>query len=449
MTDLDGPLNISVNWIGDARRIWTFMGMSDRSVSGAMELSGKIGGTLNKPNVDLSLYLAKGIYEDRVLGISLSDIDLEAKADQDGNLSVLLSGEDGEKGTVALEGKVIFFAEEPSINMRAQVKHLSPLHRDDLGVTLSGLVSISGPFKTLTINARTVIETAELSLSKSLGGPSVKTLEIAEDAVPKSLGPALDLSVSIPGEAFVRGMGLDSEWKGEVRIMGNTGSPTISGYLRPSRGYFTFMGKDFIFTGGEISFRNQKKLNPGLNIELTRNVPNLTAILRIQGTLDKPRISFVSNPPYPQDEVLSQVLFNKGASDLSRLEALQLANSLRELTGMGPKVPNPLVSMREALGLSVLRFGEASGSGDRHLESNSFRKNLGLDDEDSDDSDAVASTLEAGKYINDKIYVGLEQNLTDNTTGVRVEVELSPKINLSSRTTSNSSRIALGWKHDY
>jgi hypothetical protein len=449
-TDTDGPIKLSLNWTGDARRIWTFAGLSDRTLSGATELDAKIEGSLNRPLVNAALYLSKGIYEDQILGLSLSEIDLEARADQKGDLSVLLSASDGDKGSVALEGKVIFFAESPSLNVRAQIKHLSPLHRDDLELTASGLASITGPFKNLKITAKTVIETAELNLSKSLGGPSIQTLDIASlDAVPRSLGPELDLSVNIPGEAFVRGRGLDSEWNGLVGIKGNVGAPLLSGYLKPTRGYFTFMGKDFIFTGGEISFRNQKKLNPGLNIELTRNVPNLTAILRVQGTLDKPRISFVSNPPFPQDEVLSQVLFNKGASELSRLEALQLANSLRELTGVGPNVPNPLVEMREALGLSVLRFGEASGSGDRHLESNSFRKNLDLDGEQDEGSDAVASTFEAGKYINDKIYVGLEQNLTDNTTGVRVEVELSPKINLTSRTTSNSSRIALGWKHDY
>ena len=349
-----------------------------------------------------------------------------------------------------MEGRAAFASGIPHLSARAQISHLAPLHRDDLEAMVSGLVSMAGPLGALKISARTVVETAELNLSQSLGGPSVQTLPIdSPDAIPVSQGPELDIRVSIPGEAFVRGRGLDSEWNGDVSIQGRARAPLVSGYLKPSRGYFTFMGKDFVFTGGEISFRSQKKLNPGLNIELTRNVPDLTAILRIQGTLDKPRISFVSNPPYPQDEVLSQVLFNKGASELSRLEALQLANSLRELAGVGPRVPNPLVTMRDALGLSVLRLGESAGSSDRHLEGNSFRKNLDLDGEGGEAEDSPASTLEAGKYISDKIYVGLEQNLVDNTTGVRVEVELSPKVNLTSRTTSTSNRIALGWKHDY
>jgi translocation and assembly module TamB len=167
--------------------------------------------------------------------------------------------------------------------------------------------------------------------------------------------------------------------------------------------------------------------------------------------MDKPRISFASTPPYPQDEVLAHVLFNKNASQLSRFEALQLANSIRELTGVGGTTLNPLVTMREALGLSVLRIGEATGDDDRHLEGNSFRKNLGLDggSSDSEDENASGSTLEAGKYINDKIYVGVEQNLVTNTTGVRVEVELTPKLNLVTRSSTISNRIALGWKHDY
>jgi translocation and assembly module TamB len=396
------------------------------------------------------VYLAGSNYDDEILSLYLNEVNLEAKADSSGEkIIVLAEASDGDSGTISLEGAVSL-ASPPSLDARGQIKHLSPFHRDDFDVTLSALFSINGPFSNLKIATRAVIESLEVNLSASIGGPSIATLSIDEGYQPSSFGPELDIAVNIPRGAYVRGRGLDSEWKGNLNISGTAGAPLINGNLSPIRGFFTLLGKEFTFKGGGITFLNQRRLNPGLDIELQRNVSDLTAIVRVEGTLDSPKIRFESYPPYPQDEVLAQVLFGKPASELSRFETIQLANSLRELAGVGSNMPNPLATMRDALGLSVLRIGEASTNSDRHIESNNFRQNLDLDDDDGQKAEGdAAPTLEAGKYLTDNIYVGVDQNLVDNTTGVRVEIELSPSVNLVSRTSDTSSRVGIGWKHDY
>ncbi|MDR2459623.1 MAG: translocation/assembly module TamB [Deltaproteobacteria bacterium] len=448
--DMHGPIQLDLDWLGNSQSIFYLLGLSDHNLTGNMEVDVSVRGSLNNFIPKADIYLANGLYEDQVLGISLNKINLALDLDEGVETAkILMEASDGSSGTIALEGMIAPFTSPPTVNARAQVRHLAPLHRDDLNLIISGLMSITGDLRSPKISARTMIETAELNISGSFGGPSIKTLTISTETVEKRPGPDLDLEIDIPKSAFVRGRGLDSEWMGNIKILGNTSSPTISGYLKPVRGYFTFLGKDFSFTGGEITFRNLKKLNPGLDIELTHSVPNLTAIMKIQGTLNTPRISFQSTPPYPEDEVLSQVLFSKKASELSRLEAIQLANNIRELAGVGSNMPNPLVTMREALGLSVLRVGEASGSNDRLLSGNSFRDNLDLDGNNENEEESTSPTIEAGKYISDKIYVGVEQNLVDNTTGVKVEVELTPSLNLVGRSSTASSRLALGWKHDY
>jgi translocation and assembly module TamB len=448
--DMSGPLSASFSWTGDAAWLWGFLGLPNRTLKGNTEVLVSVGGTLGKPVPSAQIYLARASYDDDVLSLYLSDISLEARADASGEkVMVLLDASDGGRGSVALEGTVAL-ADGPRLTSRGQIKNLSPFHRDDFSVTLSALFSISGPLADLTISTRAVIEALEISLSKSIGGPSIQTLSIDQGFQPSSQGPKLDVQVSIPRGAYIRGRGLDSEWKGDIQVAGRAGEPLISGRLSPIRGFFTLLGKEFTFSGGGITFRSQRRLNPGLDIELHRNVADLTAIVRVQGTLDSPRLRFESNPPYPQDEVLAQVLFGKPASELSRFETIQLANSLRELAGVGSGLPNPLATMREALGLSVLRIGEASSNSDRLMEGNSFRQNLDLGKDGDPMAQAeTAPTLEAGKYITDNIYVGVDQNLVDNSTGVRVEIELTPSISFTSRTSNTSSRVGVGWKHDY
>ncbi|MDR2406058.1 MAG: translocation/assembly module TamB domain-containing protein [Deltaproteobacteria bacterium] len=448
--DFTGPLTASLNWKGDIATLWGFLNLPDRTLKGNTEIDIDIGGTLRKPIPSANVYLANSNYDDNVLSLYLNDINLEAKADNSGEkIIVVADAKDSTQGTIALEG-TITLGKEPTLSSRGQIKRLAPFHRDDFNVTLSALFSINGPFSNLTISTKAVVEALEVNLSTSIGGPSIATLSLDKGFQPSSSGPALDISIDIPRGAYIRGRGLDSEWKGNIQISGSTGAPILNGSLNPIRGFFTLLGKEFTFSGGGITFRNHRRLNPGLDIELHRNVSDLTAIVRVQGTLDSPKIKFESNPPYPQDEVLAQVLFGKPASELSRFETIQLANSLRELAGVGSNMPNPLATMRDALGLSVLRIGEATSNADRHMEGNNFRQNLDLDDDDESSSQSdTAPTLEAGKYITDNIYVGVDQNLVNNTTGVRVEIELAPNVNLTSRSSDTSSRVGIGWKHDY
>jgi len=45
--------------------------------------------------------------------------------------------------------------------------------------------------------------------------------------------------------------------------------------------------------------------------------------------------------------------------------------------------------------------------------------------------------------------VGVEQGVTEGSTGVRVEVELKPNLRLQGRSNVQSSEVGLGWKMDY
>src|SRR3546814_7958362 len=62
---------------------------------------------------------------------------------------------------------------------------------------------------------------------------------------------------------------------------------------------------------------------------------DLTVTARLSGPLSQPKLDLSSVPPVPRDEIVSRVLFNKSAAQLSAAEAAQLAMALRDLTGQG------------------------------------------------------------------------------------------------------------------
>jgi Uncharacterized protein conserved in bacteria len=146
------------------------------------------------------------------------------------------------------------------------------------------------------------------------------------------------------------------------------------------------------------------------------------------------------------------VLFGKEFSKLSRFESLQVANSLRQLANIGGDGLDPLATMRTQLGVDMLRIGSSGGGeGDNRSVSGAPGANTmtGATSSSNTGDSETTPTLEAGKYINDAIYVGVEQGTTSDSTGVRVEIELRPNLSLQGKTSTRSSEVGLGWKRDY
>jgi translocation and assembly module TamB len=219
--------------------------------------------------------------------------------------------------------------------------------------------------------------------------------------------------------------------------------------LEPVRGYLDIFSRTFTLSGGNITFGGSASLDPSINLELTHEAPELTAIIRAVGTAKKPRLRLESRPPLPQDEVLSAVLFGKRSSELSRFEAIQLADNMRTLTGAGDSL-DVLTGLRREFGLDMLRLGGGKKTDGRGF-SGRVDQNLtpGSPGVGGESDDASLPSLEAGKYIHDSIYVGVEQGVAGESPAVRVEVDLGHGLTLEGKNSNAAGEAGIGWKMDY
>ena len=100
----------------------------------------------------------------------------------------------------------------------------------------------------------------------------------------------------------------------------------------------------------------------------------MTVRLITEGPLSSPELTLSSSPALPDDEILAQLLFGKDLSQMSALQAAQMADAVATLTGGG----SGLVG--------------------------SIRDSFGLDDLDLQTSEEGSSALKLGKYISDSLY---------------------------------------------
>ena len=457
------PMQATVAWRGEVSPLWKLAPMQDREFSGLAQIDADVSGTMEKPEYQARAYIANGQFYDHIAGLMLTKIALEAASSSSGDSRIILRAEDDAGGHVALEGTLTPGSgpdngqgpSVPQITARGQLNHLQPLHRDDIFVRLSGRIAVNGPLDAMRVGGNITVERGELSIANLAG--SVRTLDIADPSAkpaPPTTSPELAITIAIPNRFYIRGGGLDSEWAGNLAIAGKASSPSLTGSLNPVRGTLTLMSRDFALSEGDISFMGGDRIDPGLNLALTYDGPNILAIIRAQGTASKPKLVMESRPPLPQDQIMAEVLFGKAFSKLSRFEAMQAANGLRQLAsiGRGGGGLDPLTAMRSSLGIDMLRVGSSDGTrtDDRSVSGAPGAGAIAGSGSSSSGGDSASTpTLEAGKYINDVVYVGVEQGATTGSTSVRIEVELRPNLNLQGQTSTSSSQIGLGWKKDY
>ena len=436
LPDMTAPLSGRLDWQGDLAPLWRLVPVADRRVTGRLDMHLALAGSLAVPTAKGRLEVAGGRYEDLALGILLTDIKASVTAGSGKGLKlepvhVEASMSDGRGGLVTAAGSL--HPEGGRLDLDAAMKRLRPLRRADIQATLSGTASVKGTLMAPQVAADITIDEAQVNLNR-LTGSSVTTLpvegtsEAPEPVTEKKEGHgSLDVSVRAPGHIAVNGHGLESEWQAGLRVRGALNDPLVIGSVRSVRGQFDLLSKIFTLRPSTISFNGGAVSNPLLDVTLRYEVPDITADVRVSGSVRRMKLELTSTPSLPQEEIISRVMFGRGSSELGRFESLRLAAAVARLAGFGSGGLGVLDLGRAVLGVDVLRINSAT-------------------DKESGDEE---SSLEVGKFIGEKIYLGVEQGLEPDSTAVIMELELTPHSKAGIRTEQDNTSAGVQWKMNY
>lgn len=433
------PVEALVRWRGQLENIWPLVPVVGHRLYGQGFVTAGLRGTLDDPELAAEARITDGRYENLEYGTVLSNLRMEADRRADGTIALSLSGDDAGSGTVRMDGRADLTEDgEVTITADGALQRATLVRRDDLRATVSGDLGFEGPLDGGVFSAELTVNEGLLRLINTLGG-GVTTLDVVEEggdvearaarqaaeaeaqaAAPIAFG--LDVSVSIPNKFYVRGRGLESEWSGALKITGTNNAPRMVGKIRVVRGQFDLVGNTFMFTQGEVALTGGRRINPTLDIKASnQTADDINAIIAISGTASDPKVQLTSIPSLPEDEVMARVLFGAGLEDLGPVEALQTANAVRVLSGLGGGGPDITEIMASTIGVDTISVGGG------------------------EDGPAV----EIGKYLTEDVYVGVEQGVGSDSTGVNVEVQLTPSISLEGKTSTRGSDVGINWSRDY
>jgi len=447
-----GRLSLQLQGAGQLEHLADLLPLGEDRVSGRFAADLAVSGTVAAPAANGRLRLSDARYESFATGAVLTNMQADVVGDRDRFTLTSFSAGDSAKGSLTAQGNVVLRgASGPTADLSAKLANFRVAARDEAVATTTGTVSIAGALSAPKVGAALTIDRAEINLPASLP-PNVVVVKVVETNSktakpppppaaanqPPALPAILDIKIDMPGNIFVRGHGLDSEWRGKLTITGTSAAPAISGSLEQIRGSVDLLGKTFTITRGRIAFDGSAKLDPVLDIVAEASTADITAQVNISGVASAPKVTLSSTPPVPQDEILSRVLFNRGVGQLSAGEGLQLAAAAATLAGGGPGV---LDKLRGSLGLDWFRLGSSPTSPTTGT----------LNPRAAGGSRGAGSTsLSAGKYIAPGVSVGVSQGVNPPTSKVTVEVEVMRHLTVGGEAgQSGSTGFGLNYNYDY
>ncbi|WP_295802934.1 translocation/assembly module TamB domain-containing protein [uncultured Microbulbifer sp.] len=429
------PLDLEARGEADLQALSAFFDPEIHSMRGVLAFDMLADGNTRSPNMRGRINLRDGYYEHRPTNTRLRNLVFVAELTPEQWRIVEAGASDRDRGRIDLDGAMTFRAPDaPSLDfvLRAREAHL--LNMPGARGAFSGELTLTGSTDDAllagTLNLRPLAVQVEHFLGSSV--PEIDVIEVEVDDSRQQQGPsilqniALALRIVLKEQSYVRGLGLDSELKGQVDIGGTAASPQPSGSLTIVRGKFDLLGKKFELQEGQVQFEN---MVAAIYVKGVHTYPEGEITAEISGTTDDLKVEFSSSPAAAQDEIFAQLLFGKSLTDISPLQAVRLVTVVRTLQSGGTGF-DPVAKTRELIGLDT----------------------LDVETEETDEGDQYSLSL--GKYITSRIYLELQRS-TDPLNPWQAEMQIELRKNLRLEIKSSDSNetsagsIELQWKKDY
>ncbi|WP_340265828.1 translocation/assembly module TamB domain-containing protein [Sphingobium mellinum] len=433
------PLGGGIRYAGPADVLFSFAGLAGQQLTGPIAVAADFGGRLGAPRLNGIVRANALTYENETFGTRVTQMRLDGRFTND-RLDIRdFSGRAGD-GNVQASGFVGLSADSGyPMNIAVKLDRARIARSEAITSVVSGTITVTNSA------ADGGLVKGDLRLPETRyriawqGGAEIRQLQgvrrkgegadlldqrlAARRTAPRPTTWKLDIRVRADNEIYLTGMGLDSEWKTNMRITGTTADPRVVGRIEVIRGRYSFSGHQFDLEQGVITF-NGPMMNPGLAIRAETRINTVTAGIAVGGTAQRPDIGFVSTPSLPQDEILARILFGDNVANLSATQAIQLAAALNGLRGGGGGL-NPMGKLQNASGVD--RIGIVSG----------------------DAATGRGTSLAVGQHISNNIYVEV---ITDpkGFTATQLEISLSRTLSLLSKTGTNAGSSAnLRYSKDY
>ncbi|GAB4231303.1 MAG: hypothetical protein Tsb0021_09700 [Chlamydiales bacterium] len=434
----DRELKGAVYIQGEVAPILQLLVTDTTNIAGYIKAQADISGTWSRPKVMGNAEIIDGTFESLDTGAIISRINARCEGKDDTITLTRFEALSGAEGSITASGKCLVDVEQGfPFELEAYLDKTNLIRLDYAQATGSGFLRLKGNRSKATLGGEIVLDRGVVRIPDQMPVP-IQTVEVTyvshngqkdlkylSNEKKESWPIELNIYLNMPGRAFVNGRNLTSEWGGEVHFSGTSHQPLLYGIMKLMRGEYLFNGRPFTGSAGTITFNGDPRKKASLYVIAERDLEEIRAEAILKGSLENPDLAFRSNPPLPEREILSWILFSRGTSEISSFQQGELNRS--EFTLSAGRDENDVLSIiRSGIGIDRVDISNVESRGDSQL------------------------SLRIGKYLTPGVFISLNKSLHNDCNQIALEASFTNDIKAQVEIGDDrEGKINLKWERDY
>ncbi len=355
----------------------------------------------------------------------------------DGQIAMTLRGDTaqvdnftlkGGDGSINIVGGVVL-GRKPQVLMQVKAERFRALGRVDRQIIASGNAALILDADQCRLEGQVRIDEGLFDASRS-GAPTLD-----DDVVVRRPGQVADLVVDnsatntkarrycnlalgldMGQQLRVKGRGLDTELRGQLRVTGQNARPIINGTISTENGTYAAYGQKLKIERGIVAFAGIPD-NPRLDILALRPNIDQRVGVAITGPLQTLRVRLFSEPELSDQEKLAWLVLGRAPDTLGRNDiALLQRAAIALLAGEGEA---PTDALMKSLGIDDITLRQGEGN-------------------------LKETVVGIGKQINERLYLGYERGVNATTGTWQLTYRIARSFTLRAQSGLDNA-VDLNW----
>jgi autotransporter translocation and assembly factor TamB len=231
-------------------------------------------------------------------------------------------------GPFTMSGRVTFVKlTEPILDLQMRAQSVLVARNDTLTARADGNVSVTGPFAAATVSGNVALTNSRFLKNIDLipiglpgrpaPQPPTERPEFFSLPGPPFRDWKFDVAIKTKDPVLIRGNLATGEATTDLKLMGTGLKPGLQGMVHMEDVEATLPFSRLNVSQGSLTFNPKDSTNPTINLQGTSVIRDYTVRVYVYGTLLSPQAIFTSEPPLPQEEIISLIATGTTRRELS------------------------------------------------------------------------------------------------------------------------------------
>jgi translocation and assembly module TamB len=411
--NLSGVLRAEIHELG---LIPLFVTEVDR-VDGTLLTELSLGGTPRAPDLNGTLHIDAKAIDLYRLNLQLRDTKLAAALS--GNRLTLDATAHAGDGEAVVKGQLAWNGGLPSGDLALTGKNLRLVNVPEVRIVASPDLKLRVAGRRIDVDGTVTVPYARIAPVELTGAVlrSSDEILVGETVTPpeERFQVYSRVRLSLGDDVRIETFGLAGKLSGGVMAAASPGDPgTGVGELKVDEGKYKVLSRRLDIERGRLLFNGGPLSNPGVDLRAVRHLPDIDVGANVRGTLRAPTLSFFSDPPVSQTQIVA-LLVSGGTLEQLRSNDTQLVGTTRK---------------------DLLIQGGA-------ILASELGAKLGLEDVTLESTKQDQTSLVLGKFLSPRLYVSYGVSLTESINTLKLQYTLGDRFTIRTEAGENQSADVL------